>query len=136
MVINKNYMVEQTDISEQMRLILVDWLVSVHRRFKLLQETLFLCIYIVDKYLSMTHISRERLQLVGVSALFIAAKYEEIYPPDLAAFANTTARAYTNSDILTMEGSIINALNFQITVPSPFRFVQWYARLANLSKKD
>jgi hypothetical protein len=104
MVINKNYMEEQPDISEQMRLILVDWLVSVHRRFKLLQETLFLCVYIVDKYLSMNRVSREKLQLVGVCALFIAAKYEEIYPPELSEFTNTTARAYSTSDILTMEG--------------------------------
>lgn len=60
--------------------------------------------YIVDKYLSMTRVSREKLQLVGVSALFIAAKYEEIYPPELSEFANTTARAYSTQEVLTMEG--------------------------------
>lgn len=71
----------------------------------------------------MVLIKRERLQLVGITALFIAAKYEEIYPPELIEFAEATSIVYSSEDILHMEGKIICALNFKLTVPSPYRFV-------------
>jgi cyclin A len=86
-----------------------------------------------DKYLSMTRINRDQLQLVGISALFIAAKYEEIYPPELYEYATTTDNTYSNEDIMNMESQIIWALNFSISVPSANRFVQWYSRLAELT---
>lgn len=104
MITNKSYMEEQRDLSERMRLILVDWLVDIHYKFKMIEETLFLTVYILDKYLSMTFIKRDQLQLVGVTALYIAAKYEEIYPPDLTEFSNATDKTYTNKEILKMEG--------------------------------
>lgn len=68
--------------------------------------------YIIDKYLSMNLTKRENLQLVGITALFISAKYEEIYPPELIEFTKTTALAYSSEDILIMEGKIICSLNF------------------------
>ncbi|KAL4506054.1 hypothetical protein ABPG72_013815 [Tetrahymena utriculariae] len=135
-LINKNYMEEQNDISEHMRWILIDWLIEVHYKFKLLQETLFIAVYIIDKYLSITKIKRSKLQTIGITALFIAAKYEEIYPPELREFSDITDRACSKSEILQMEGDIINALNFQITVPSSYRFAEWYTRLAELLPQD
>jgi len=64
-----------------MRGILVDWVIEVHLRFRLLPETLFLTINIIDRYLEKTIMERVRLQLVAVAALLIASKYEEIYVP-------------------------------------------------------
>ncbi len=74
------YMKKQPSISEQMRGILVDWLVDVHVKFKLVPETLYLTVNIIDRYLTVSRVSRPKLQLVGVTALMIASKYEEIYP--------------------------------------------------------
>jgi hypothetical protein len=45
------YMEKQNDINEKMRAILVDWLIEVHLKFKLLPETLFLTVNIIDRYL-------------------------------------------------------------------------------------
>ena len=66
-----------------MRAILIDWLVEVHMKFRLVPETLYLCVNIIDRYCSIQEVRRSQLQLVGVTALFLACKYEEIYPPEV-----------------------------------------------------
>jgi len=78
-----------------MRSILIDWLVDVHLKFKLLPETLFITVNIIDRFLEKQRVSKSRLQLVGVTALFVASKYEEIYPPELKDFVYITDRAYS-----------------------------------------
>src|SRR5690606_17026459 len=76
------YMSKQNDINEKMRAILIDWLVDVHLKFKLLPDTLFLTVNIIDRYLETTQVSRQKFQLIGVTAMLIASKYEEIYSPE------------------------------------------------------
>ena len=77
------YMHNQNDITPRMRGILVDWLVEVHLKFRLEPSTLYLCVHLIDLYCTSNPVRRSRLQLVGITALFIAAKYEEIYPPEV-----------------------------------------------------
>jgi len=84
----------QPEVNTKMRAILVDWLTDVHLKFKLVPETLFLAISIMDRYLERVRINKNHLQLVGVTALFLAAKYEEIYPPELKDFVYITDNAY------------------------------------------
>lgn len=72
------YMESQPHINERMRSILVDWLVEVHLKFKLVPETLYLTINLIDRYLERKEVSRPKLQLIGVSCLLIASKYEEM----------------------------------------------------------
>lgn len=74
-------MVSQTEINERMRAILTDWLIEVHYRLMLMPETLYLTVYIIDQYLSLENVPRKELQLVGVSAMLIACKYEETWAP-------------------------------------------------------
>ena len=78
-----DYMIKQTDINAKMRSILVDWLIEVHRKFELTPETLYLTINIVDRFLSIMAVSRRELQLVGISSMLIASKYEEIWAPEV-----------------------------------------------------
>lgn len=119
-----NYMSHQTDINFNMRAILVDWIIEVHLKFKLLPETLFITINLIDRYLSQTNIRRKNLQLVGVTCMFIASKYEDIYPPPVIDFANITDNAYTTTQIFEMEFSVLSTLNFNITCCSPYRFLE------------
>ena len=86
-----------------MRSILIDWQVEVHHKFKLLPETLFLTINLIDRYLDDVQVSRSNLQLVGVASLLIACKYEEIYAPELKHFVFVTDGAYNAENILEME---------------------------------
>ena len=93
------YMEDQQYINERMRSILVDWLVEVHLKFKLVPETLYLTINIIDRYLAKTEVTRPKLQLVGVTALLIASKYEEIYPPELRDLVYICDRAYSKNEV-------------------------------------
>lgn len=78
-----DYMDSQPEINERMRAILVDWLIEVHHKFELTPETLYLTLNIVDRYLASTTVSRRELQLVGLSSMLMASKYEEIWAPEV-----------------------------------------------------
>jgi hypothetical protein len=118
-----------------MRAILVDWLVDVHLKFKMVPETLFVCVSLIDRYLEKVPVTRQYLQLVGVTAMFIASKYEEIYPPQIKDFIEVTDNSYTRAEVLQMEGSILEILEFNLTSPSPYRFMERYARVLDLDAK-
>jgi cyclin-A len=63
----------QKDVSANMRGILIDWLVEVAEEYKLFPDTLYLTVSYIDRFLSMNPISRQRLQLLGVSSMLIAS---------------------------------------------------------------
>lgn len=114
----------QTDVNEKMRTILVDWLVDVHLKFKLLPETLFLAVEIIDRFLDKKVVSRQKLQLVGVVAMLLAAKYEEIYPPEVKDFIYIAANTYSRDDILRMERLMFSTLEFNLTIPTVYVFMK------------
>ena len=113
-------------IKPKMRNLLIDWLVEVHQQFSLLQETLFLTVSIIDRYLSVdAHtVSTKHLQLVGVTSMFIASKYEEMYPPEISDFVYITDKAYSESQIRKMEITIMKALDFDFGRPLPINFLR------------
>ena len=132
---DSDYMSKRTDINSKMRSILNDWLVEVHMKYKLVPETLYITINIIDRYLSLKDIKRNKLQLVGVTSMFIASKYEDIYPPEVKDFSYITDHAYTKKEILNMEIDILSSLNFNITFPTPFRFIEIYKQILNFDDK-
>ncbi|KAM9311873.1 G2/mitotic-specific cyclin-B2 [Gastrophryne carolinensis] len=115
---------EGSELTERMRAILVDWLVQVHSRFQLLQETLYMGIAIMDRFLQVLPVSRGKLQLVGVTSLLLASKYEEMYSPEVADFVYITDNAYTASQIREMEMIILQNLNFDLGRPLPLHFLR------------
>lgn len=122
--VSPNYMKQRTIITEKMRSILVDWLVQVHLRFRLLQETLFTTISILDRFLSVYDVTKENLQLAGVSAMLLASKYEEMYAPEIGDFVYITDNAYDKSQIRKMEGFIFKSLDFNIGKPLCLHFLR------------
>merc|ERR1719431_2319145 len=98
-----SYMDKQPDITHNMRQILVDWLVEVSEEYKLQTETLYLAVNFIDRFLSLMSVQRAKLQLVGTAAMFIASKFEEIYPPDVTEFVYITDDTYTKRQVLRME---------------------------------
>eukprot|EP00871_Galdieria_phlegrea_P004723 jgi/Galph1/5251/GphlegSOOS_G3805.1 len=131
-----NYMLEQPDINERMRAILIDWLVDVHLKFKLLPETLYLTVNLIDRFLSLQHITRQKLQLAGVTAMLIASKYEEIYPPEVRDFEYITDKAYTKEEILGMEAIMLNVLKFDLTIASSLNFLTRFLKAADADKQS
>lgn len=83
-----------------MRVILVGWLIEVHLKFKLFPETLFLTVNLIDRYCEKKYVQRTNYQLLGVTAMLIASKYEEIYAPEIRDFVYITDKAYTKEQIL------------------------------------
>ena len=134
--INPNYMSKQNDINEKMRMILIDWLIEVHLKFKLLPETLFLTINFIDRYLQNNQTPRDKLQLIAVSSLLIACKYEEIYPPEISSFVYITDNAYTKEEILNYEIKILGDLEYDVTYPTSLRFLEILLIKLNLSKDN
>lgn len=127
---NPDYMEDQNDLEWQMRGVLIDWLVEVHTRFRLLPETLFLCVNIVDRFLSTKQVPLEKLQLVGVTAMFIAAKYEEVFSPHVQYFRHVADDGFTEDEILRAERYILATLDYNLSFPNPMNF------LRRISKAD
>ena len=124
--VKEDYLAVQTEILPRMRAVLIDWLIGVHLQFHLLQETLYTTVAILDRYLQhdVKKISRSKLQLVGVASMLIAAKYEEIYAPEVKDFVYITDRAYSERDILRMEIRILAVLHFNLGRPLPLHFLR------------
>uniref|UniRef100_A0A8B9S3P0 Cyclin A1 n=1 Tax=Apteryx owenii TaxID=8824 RepID=A0A8B9S3P0_APTOW len=120
------YMRKQPDITTGMRAILVDWLVEVGEEYKLRTETLYLAVNFLDRFLSCMSVLRGKLQLVGTAAILLAAKYEEIYPPEVDEFVYITDDTYTKRQLLRMEHLLLKVLAFDLTVPTINQFLLQY----------
>lgn len=131
MIPDVNYMKEfQVDLTWPMRSVLMDWVVQVHNRFTLLPETLFLVVNIIDRFLSKKIISLGKLQLVGATAILIAAKYEEINCPSLQEIVFMVDGGYTVDEILKAERFMLTMIDFELGWPGPMSF------LRRISKAD
>lgn len=129
------YMKRQQDITSSMRSILVDWLVEVSEEYKLHRVTLFLAVNYIDRFLSKISVLRGKLQLVGAASMFLAAKYEEIYPPDVKEFAYITDDTYTAQQVLRMEHLILKVLTFDVAVPTTNWFCEDFAKSCDADDK-
>ncbi|XP_021447320.2 cyclin-A1 [Oncorhynchus mykiss] len=118
------YMRKQPDITNCMRVILVDWLVEVGQEYKLCGETIYLAVNYMDRFLSCMSVLRGKLQLVGTAALLLAAKYEEIYPPEVDDFVYITDDTYTKKQLLRMEHFLLKVLAFDMTAPTTHQFLR------------
>lgn len=130
-----NYMSKQTDISHSMRCILVDWLVEVGEEYKLQTQTLYLAVSYIDRFLSYMSVQRAKLQLVGAAAMFIASKYEEIYPPDVGEFCYITDDTYDKKQVLRMENLVLKVLGFDLSGPTAIEFLSQMCQLTNSEEK-
>ena len=124
----------QKEINEQMRSILVDWIIDVHYKFGFTDETLFMSILIIDRYISIRHISRIRFQLLGITAMMLACKHEEINIPKVEDFIYITDNAYTKTEVIDMEDDILNAFNYELLYPSPIKFFEILSLKFNFNK--
>ena len=133
---NLGYMNIQNDINEQMRAILIDWLIEVHYRFRLKNETLFQTVWIIDTYLSLQQITRAKLQLLGIASLLISCKSQEIYYPQLKEFIDITDGAYIKNELIEMENDVLKILNFNIVSPTSNDFFNIISKAFNFDKKQ
>lgn len=93
----------QTEVKDTSRGFLVEWIIDVHRKFRLMPETLYVTVSTIDRFLAKVSIKKSQLHLLGVAALLIATKYEEIYPPELKELLNISENKFTKTEVLQME---------------------------------
>ncbi|XP_004252821.1 G2/mitotic-specific cyclin C13-1-like [Solanum lycopersicum] len=125
----------QKDVSANMRGVLVDWLVEVTDEYKLLSDTLYLAVSYIDRFLSVNVIPRKKLQLLGVSSMLIAAKYEEINPPDVGEFCYITDNSYSKKEMVKMEADVLKCLKFEMGNPTIKTFLEQFTKIAKQDHK-
>ena len=130
------YMENQADINEKMRAMLIDWIIDVHFKFKLKSDTLFLTVWLIDRYLSEKQMKRGRLQLLGVTSMLISCKYEEIYSPEVFDFVYITENSYEKKDIINLEFEILKMLEFNVTIPTSNNFYEIISSLLNFNTQE
>lgn len=127
---NPDYMANQDELSWKMRGIMNDWLIQLHFRFRLLPETLFLTINLLDRFLSARQVSLAKLQLAGLACLFVACKVEEIASPSASQLLKSAEENYTETEMLKAEQYVLKSVNWNISYPNPMHF------LRRISKAD
>ncbi|CCW63358.1 unnamed protein product [Phytomonas sp. EM1] len=128
---DRMYMTRQPEITERMRKVLIDWLTDVNIEFKNHSETFFLAVDIIDRFLSKREVSRGKLQLVGIAAMLIAAKHEEVWPPSVRECVVVTANTCSESELIKMECEIACELRFRFTVPTLYPLACFLLSLKN-----
>ncbi|XP_011015075.1 PREDICTED: putative cyclin-B3-1 isoform X6 [Populus euphratica] len=142
----ENYMAIQTDITPQMRGIVINWLVEVHFKFELMPETLYLMVTLLDRYLSQAQIKKNelqlvglttlfQLQLVGLTALFLASKYEDFWHPRIKDLISISAESYSRDQMLLMEKLLLKKLKFRLNEPTPYVFMLRFLKAAQSDMK-
>lgn len=106
---------------------MIDWLIDVHKKFKLKDQTLFIAVNMIDRTLEKIKIQKKNFQLLGITCLFTASKYEEIYPPPISEYSYVCADAYKDSDLLQMEARMLHALDFNLVFTSPLSLYVSYS---------
>lgn len=128
MFIINDYIKEQPHINKQMRLLLVDWMVEVQQQLEFNHEVLYLSVKLLDLYLNGRKVEKEKLQLLGGAAMFIACKFEERMPPIIDDFIYVSDNAYNRKELIKMEIDILKSVRFDIGIPLSYTFLRRYAK--------
>ena len=128
---NPHYMDHQENLRWDLRGVLIDWLIEVHTRFRLVPETIFLAVNIIDRFLSTKMVELDRLQLVGITAMFIASKYEEVLSPHINNFKHVADDGFSEEEILKAERYVLAALNYDLSYPNPINFLRRISKADN-----
>lgn len=124
-------------LQARMRSILMDWLSEVCEVYRLNRDTYYLCIDLIDRYLSyQSDVPKQQLQLLGITCLFIAAKIEEIYPPKMSEFAYVTDGACNEPEITSKELVILKALNWDLCPMTVNNWLTVYMQLYATHEKE
>jgi hypothetical protein len=126
---------DPTEINEKHRAVVIEWLSYIILYFSQSNETLFICINIMDRYISKKKIALNNYQLVGISSYLIASKYEDTNSPSVDDLIYISKNIYTHNDIIEMEKDILSVLNFDIFSVSSYQFFSFFYLVSNLNNK-
>ncbi|PHT47958.1 Cyclin-B2-4 [Capsicum baccatum] len=96
---------------------------EVHYKFEIIEETFYLTMNVIDRFLAVQSVIRKKLQLVGITALLLACKNEEVFVRVVEDLILISDKAYARKEVLEMEKLMVNALQFNMTVPTTYVFM-------------
>lgn len=120
---------KQPHLSNSARFTMLNWMNAVVSKYEQTNATYHLAASIFDRFLSFQSVSQAQLHLVGCVCLWLAAKYIEVHVPVMDDFVALADDAFDTEDMLTMECDIVNALDFEFTVPSSLNFAERYGHI-------
>lgn len=126
----------EKEITFEMRSLLVDWVIACHEKMELCDDTLHFAIFLIDRFLDGRSISTAKLQLVGVTSLFIASKFEEVICPDISSFIILEDNSFSESEIKRAEKYLLYTLNYDIKYVSPLYFLRRVSKANNYESKS
>jgi len=129
-----NYLALQKKFSSVERETLINWLLDVQVKFNLLPETFFITVNIIDRYLSKRSVTLSKLQLLGITAMMIACKFQEIYPPITSDFIHITDKAFTARAVKAMEKKVLHVIEFDVNCTPSQTFLENYCRAIDLDE--
>ncbi len=124
------------EVKDTSRAFLIEWIIDVHRKFRLMPETLYVTVFLIDQYLSLKQIKKSQLHILGVTSLLIATKYEEIYPPELKDLLSVSENKFSRAEVLQMEMDMLLEIQFQVTTPTAYRFLERFRKLSPTMAND
>ncbi|KAG7272003.1 hypothetical protein CRUP_012023, partial [Coryphaenoides rupestris] len=134
---DKSYLDQHPKMQPKMRAILLDWLFEVSEVYCLHRQTAYLAQDYFDRFmLTQDDVNKDYLQLIGITALFIASKIEEIYPPKVHEFAYVTDGACDMWDIQRTELIVLKALDWNLCPETPISWLKLYSQLLDLCLMD
>lgn len=106
------------DITTTMRTVLVDWLMQVNKMLKLLPSTFFPTVNLLDAYLAReANVLKTELQLVGIAAMCLASKYNEIYAPEMSDLVFICDKGFTAQQIDAKSSEMFIKLGCCLNIP-------------------
>ncbi|KAG8982509.1 G2/mitotic-specific cyclin [Tulasnella sp. 427] len=121
---NPDYMEAQLELTWSARGTLADWMLALHNSLRLLPETYWLAMNLLDRFLSRRRVALAKFQLLGVTCLMAAAKYTEILAPTARQWVTSSDGSFTESALIHAERYVLKVLEFKVGSPSPLDFLR------------
>lgn len=123
-----------TEITQKSRALVLNWILLIHRKFGFRFQTFFTAVGILDSFLSLHALPAAQLQLLGLTVLFAAVKFEEVRPPKLAKFLAIAENQFSAADVIAMEGTVLSTIGFRVSTETPGHLLELVAALDRLPK--
>ena len=138
--INANYLYsfnEDTELTPDIRTVSINWLIMIiYKIFKFKENTLFLTVQIIDRFLSKKMLSVEKTELLILCSLILSSKHEEIDYVNMVESLQLSSNKFTKEEIINMQYEILNELNFELIIPTMNDFYNIYCTMLNLNEID
>ena len=138
--INPNYLFsynEDTELTPEIRTVSINWLIMIiYKIFKFKENTLFLTVQIIDRFLSKKMLLVERTELLILCSLILSSKHEEIDYVNMVESLQLSSNKFTKEEIINMQYEILNELNFELIVPTMNDYYNIYCTILNLNEME